>query len=133
MMKGMGKGGGKGGLAGAMGGLGGMFGGRGPKLSPSALDQMAELGAAGDMAGFPGAGRSGRRRFRWGRGLPRSRNGRRGWRDGPHRRAERRRHPGLVQVGGQGRQEGEGRRPGDAEGSLSRRRRGGADRTVLGA
>ncbi len=49
MMKGLGKGG----MAGAMGGLGGMLG-RGPKLSPQALDELAEVGAGGDMAGFPG-------------------------------------------------------------------------------
>jgi signal recognition particle subunit SRP54 len=54
MMKGIGRGGGKGGMAGALGGLGGMLG-RGPKLSPGALDELAEMGAAGDMAGFPGS------------------------------------------------------------------------------
>ncbi|MGD0391364.1 MAG: signal recognition particle protein [Acidimicrobiales bacterium] len=57
MMKGFGKGG----MAGAMGGLGGMFG-RGPKMSPKALAEMAEMGAPGGdlaslgaMGGQPGA------------------------------------------------------------------------------
>ncbi len=55
MMKGIGKGG-MGGMGGA---LGGMLG-RGPKLSPRALDELAGVGAAGDMGGFPGmAGEAG--------------------------------------------------------------------------
>ncbi|HEV3281938.1 MAG TPA: signal recognition particle protein [Acidimicrobiales bacterium] len=54
MMKGLGRSSGKGGMAGALGGLGGLLG-RGPKLPPGALDELAEVGAAGDMAGFPGA------------------------------------------------------------------------------
>ncbi len=49
MMKGLGKGG----MSGALGGLGGMLG-RGPKLSPRALDELAGVGAGGDMGGFPG-------------------------------------------------------------------------------
>jgi signal recognition particle subunit SRP54 len=49
MMKGFGKGG----MGGALGGLGGLFGGRGPKLSPSAMAEMAELGAGPDFAGLP--------------------------------------------------------------------------------
>jgi signal recognition particle subunit SRP54 len=45
---------GKGGMGGALGGLGGLFGRGGPKLSPSAMADMAELGAGADLAGFPG-------------------------------------------------------------------------------
>jgi signal recognition particle subunit SRP54 len=52
MMKGMGKGG----MAGALGGLGGLLGKGGPKLSPSAMAEMADLEASGDFAGFPGLG-----------------------------------------------------------------------------
>ena len=57
MMKGFGKGG----MAGAMGGLGGLLG-RGPKLSPKAMAQMADMGAddlsalgMGSMGSDPGA------------------------------------------------------------------------------
>jgi signal recognition particle subunit SRP54 len=53
MMKGFGKGGG---MSGALGGLLG----RGPKLSPSAMAEMAELSASGgDLSGFPGMGDAG--------------------------------------------------------------------------
>jgi signal recognition particle subunit SRP54 len=53
MMKSMGKGG----MGGALGGLGNMFGGRGPKLSPSAMAEMAEMTAGGaDLSAFAGAG-----------------------------------------------------------------------------
>jgi signal recognition particle subunit SRP54 len=52
MMKGFGKGG----MSGALGGLGGMFG-RGPKLSPKAMAEMAELSAGGgDLSAFAGVG-----------------------------------------------------------------------------
>ena len=43
MMKGLGKGG----MGGALGGLGGMFGRGGPKLSPEAMAEMAELSGPG--------------------------------------------------------------------------------------
>ncbi len=53
MMKGFGKGGMPGG---AMGGLGGLFG-RGPKLSPEALAEMAEMtSGGGDLASLAGMG-----------------------------------------------------------------------------
>jgi signal recognition particle subunit SRP54 len=55
MMKSMGKGG----MSGALGGLGGMMG-RGPKMSPQAMAELAELsGPGGDLAAFPGVGDGG--------------------------------------------------------------------------
>jgi len=51
MMKGFGKGG----MGGALSGLGGMFGRGGPKLSPEAMAEMAELGG-GELAGLAGPG-----------------------------------------------------------------------------
>ena len=52
MMKGFGKG--KGGM---LGGLGGLLGGGGPKMSPSAMAELAQMsGSGGDLAGFPGLG-----------------------------------------------------------------------------
>ena len=52
MMKGFGKG--KGGM---LGGLGGLLGGGGPKMSPSAMAELAQMGGAGgDPGGFPGLG-----------------------------------------------------------------------------
>lgn len=50
MMKGLGKGG----LGGAMGGLGGLFG-RGPKLSPQAMAEMAEMAGDGGIPALAGA------------------------------------------------------------------------------
>jgi signal recognition particle subunit SRP54 len=55
MMKSMGKGG----MSGALGGLGGMLG-RGPKMSPQAMAELAELSGSGaDLSAFPGVGDGG--------------------------------------------------------------------------
>jgi hypothetical protein len=42
-------------MSGAMGGLGGLFG-RGPKMSPQAMAELAEVSAGGDLASLTGVG-----------------------------------------------------------------------------